>query len=241
MDSLTSNMKFPTTALNFIQQLEHNNNKVWFTENKEEYQNALLEAKNFALDIFNQVKETDVLENKQSLKRIYRDIRFSKDKTPYKKYWAGGLKRESILRRGGYYWHIEPSGTEEFDDKSIIGFAGGGFWGPDRKDLLRIRTELANDYVYFNQLLATPPISTYFKDLYRKNSLKVAPKGFDKNHEAIDLLRLKSFILIRPFTKKEVQSENFSIEISNTFIAMRPFLDYMTDVLTTNENGESIY
>ena len=105
----------------FLKDLKKNNNRDWFTENKKRYQNEHEEIISFADALLTKMNEHDVIETpsgKKSLFRIYRDVRFSKDKSPYKTHWAGGFKRATAARRGGYYFHIQPG------DQSFI---GGGF------------------------------------------------------------------------------------------------------------------
>ncbi len=198
----------------------------------------------FAKTLYDALAETDELEPKRShTMRIYRDTRFSKDKTPYKRHWGGGMDRLGRERRGGYYWHVEPGGIKNFADMLVEGecFVGGGFWSPEKDDLARIREELAVDHDAFRKLLAAEPIASVFgAELYPSDVLKSAPKGYDKAHPAIDLLRHKNFVLIRTFSKQEVADENFSGEVLRTFVAMRPFLDYMSHVLSTDANGESV-
>ena len=217
----------------FLKDLKKNNNRDWFTENKKRYQGEHEEIISFADALLAKMNEHDVIETptgKKSLFRIYRDVRFSKDKSPYKTNWAGGFKRATAARRGGYYFHIQPDGQS---------FIGGGFWGPNKDDLQRIREEIATDATEMREILADPTFVSMFEGL-QGDQLKTAPKGFDKEHADIDLLRYKQFIFGRNFTDKEVQSPDFLEVANDTFKAMRPFFDYMSDVLTTDSNGESI-
>jgi uncharacterized protein (TIGR02453 family) len=219
--------------LNFLKDLEKNNNRDWFTENKTRYQSEHQEIIEFADALLVKMNEHDVIETpsgKKSLFRIYRDVRFSKDKSPYKTHWAGGFTRATAARRGGYYFHIKPG------DQSFI---GGGFWAPNKEDLLRIREEIATDSSELREIIADPTFVKMFKKL-DGDQLKTAPKGFDKDHPDIDLLRYKQFIFMRNLTDEEVLSPDFIDTLNDTFKAMRPFFDYMSDVLTTDSNGESI-
>ncbi len=236
-------MRFPSKASTFIRQLQQNNDRDWFKANKDQYDRALEEVKAFAKTIHDGVAQHDVLvQDKSPVMRIYRDTRFSKDKTPYKRYWGGGLEREGKQRRGGYYWHVEPGGIkswEEFDGNAEA-FVGGGFWAPEREDLARIREELAVDHVAFRQLLATSAVAKSFDGLHQGDKLKTSPRDYDKDHPAIDLLNHKSFVLMRNFSKKEVAADDFSDQVVQAYLNMRPFLDYMSNVLTTDSNGVSI-
>ena len=222
-----------TSNFKFLKDLKKNNNRDWFTENKKRYQGEHEEIISFADALLGKMNEHDVIETptgKKSLFRIYRDVRFSKDKSPYKTHWSGGFKRATAARRGGYYFHIEPDGQS---------FIGGGFWGPNKDDLQRIREEIATDASELREILADLTFVSTFKEL-QGDQLKTAPKGFDKEHPDIDLLRYKQFIFGKNFTDKEVQSPDFLDVANDTFKAMRPFFDFMSDVLTTDSNGESI-
>ena len=234
-------MRFPSKASTFMRELQRNNDRDWFKANKPRYDEALEEVKAFAKTVGEGLAASDELEPKRNhgLTRIYRDTRFSKDKTPYKRYWGGGFSREGKQRRGGYYWHVEPGGLETWGefDKSQEAFVGGGFWAPERDDLARIREELASDHEHFRRMLRETSVANSFTGLHEGEKLKTAPKGYDKDHPAIDLLNHKSFVLVRHFSKQEVAKPDFSAQVVKTFEDMRPFLDYMTQVLTTDSNG----
>jgi uncharacterized protein (TIGR02453 family) len=166
---------------------------------------------------------------KKSLFRIYRDTRFSKDKIPYKTNWAGGFQRATKKRRGGYYFHIEPGNS----------FVGGGFWGPEPKDLKRIRDEFSYDAAPLRKILKSKSFIDTFGTL-EGEKVKTSPKGFSADNPAIDLIKYKQFLLIKRFTDKEVLSDDFLKQVNDTLKKMRPFLDYMSEVLTSDENGVSI-
>lgn len=218
----------------FLKELGLNNNREWFTENKKLYEANLKNIVVFADALLAKMNEHDVLETptgKKSLFRIYRDVRFSKDKSPYKTHWSGSFRRATQLRRGGYYFHIQPGNQS---------FIGGGFWEPNKEDLQRIREEIAADPSEMRQILSNPNFIKTFGAL-QGEQLKTAPKGFDKEHPAIDLLRYKQFIFSRNFTDKEVLQPNFLEQANQTFQHMRPFFDYMSDVLTTDANGMPLF
>ena len=134
------------------------------------------------------------------------------------------------MLRGGYYLHIEPGGS----------FVGGGFWEPNASDLNRIRKEFEMDDEEIRTIVADETFKKVFGGL-KGEELKTAPKGFDKTHPAIDLIRKKQYLLTRNFSDIEVLAPNFQEEVLATFKAMRPFFDYMSEVLSTDLNGESIY
>ncbi|WP_408733695.1 DUF2461 domain-containing protein [Flavobacterium nakdongensis] len=213
----------------FLNDLQANNNREWFAANKKQFQLQEQKAKSFFESIYSKLEQVDSIE-KMQIFRIYRDVRFSKDKSPYKNHFSVGFSRTKPLLRGGMYLHIENNAS----------FVGGGFWAPNADDLFRIRKEIELDASELNAIISADTFVTYFSCL-KGEELKTAPKGFDKTHEAIALIRKKQFLLTRNFTNKEVLSPNFSEEVIQTFCAMRPFFDYMSDVLTTDLNGESLY
>jgi uncharacterized protein (TIGR02453 family) len=183
-------------------------------------------------DLANELKEVlnkkDVIEDARVF-RIYRDVRFSKDKAPYKNNFGIHFTRATNLRRGGYYLHIEPGKS----------FAGGGFWAPSPEDLKRIRDEFAFDEKPIRKIISAKSFVKYFGTL-QGEELKTAPSGYDRNHPAIDLIRKKQFVVMRPFTDKEVTDPNFIKEVRLTYETMRPYFDYMSEVLSTDINGQSI-
>lgn len=224
-----SNTTIPVSALNFLRELRVNNNRDWFTEHKKHYQTEHAHMVGFAQALINRMSEYDHLEpmsGKQSLFRIYRDVRFSSDKTPYKSHFSGRLRRATKKLRGGYYYHIEPGGS----------FLGGGFWGPNTGDLKRIREEIAADAEPMRKLISDPLFVDTFGSL-QGEQLKTAPQGYPRDHPNIDLLRYKQFLLSRSFTDDEVTAPDFLEQVVETFRRMRPFFDYMSEVLTTDSNG----
>lgn len=217
------------STFSFLNALKDNNNRDWFNAHKAAFQKEQSLIEGFAEALLEKLSVHDVIETpsgKKSLYRIYRDTRFSADKTPYKTHWSGSFKRATRQRRGGYYFQIEPGNS----------FIAGGFWGPVPSDLKLIRDDIAFDAAPLKKIISSPSFVSNFETL-RGEQLKTAPKGFGQDHEAIDLLRYKQFLLRRNFTDKEVLSDRFLTEASLTFQAMRPFFDYMTEVLTSDSNG----
>ena len=140
-------MPISKSDFNFITELKKNNNRDWFTANKGTYQASLDNIISFADEVLVKLNRHDVIETlngKKSLFRIYRDVRFSKDKSPYKTHWAGGYKRASKERRGGYYFQSAPNNNT---------FIAGGFWAPNKDDLQRIREEIAVDDQELREIL----------------------------------------------------------------------------------------
>lgn len=221
----------PASCLEFLKAVGKNNNRDWFNAHKTVYLRELSHLEKFADALLGLMNKHDVLETpsgKKSLHRIYRDTRFSKEKTPYKTNWSGSFSRATKLRRGGYYFHIEPGNS----------FIAGGFWGPNPEDLKRIRDEIAYDATPLRKILKSKIFTANFGAL-QGEQVKTTPKGYSADDPAIDLLRFKQFIVIRKFSDKMVLSAGFLKEADQTFKAMRPFFDYMSEVLTTDVNGIS--
>lgn len=231
MESDTTFMKeqVAVEVFDFLQDLQKNNNRDWFTEHKNDFDAVFAGVKSFFNEVYNEMQLVDGIE-RFHVHRIYRDVRFSKDKTPYKTYFGLHLGRNKPLLRGGYYINLEPGKS----------FVGGGFWEPNKEDLLRIRKEIEMDDRELREIIKDTCFQDYFGDLVG-DELKTCPKGFDKVHPAIDLLRKKQFLVMRPFTDSAVLQPDFAEEVVKTFEAMRPFFDYMSDVLTSNVNGESLF
>ena len=216
-------------GLEFLKQLEQNNDRDWFAEHKPTYQKCLTEFKTRFTELESDMKVHDSIERIKVF-RIYRDVRFSKNKLPYKINFSGSFDRKKPELRGGYYVHIQPN------NKSFI---GTGFWDPNKDDLLRLRREFEMDDEEIRDIIENKTFKSVWSEL-EGDALKTAPRDFDKTHKAIDLIRRKQFICTKHFTDKEVLDPNFMTDVNNSFKAIRPFFDYMSDVLTTNLNGESL-
>ena len=218
----------PKNTISFLKELKLNNNRDWFNENKERFNAILSEVKIFAQEVNDSLNVSDDIE-KLKIFRIYRDLRFSKDKTPYKKNIGMAFHRSKPELRGGYYLEISA-------DESFIAV---GFWNPNKKDLLRIRKEIEIDGQEFKRIINQKKIKDIWGDL-RGDEVKTSPKGFNSDHEHIDLIKKKQFIFIKKLKEKDILDEKFQKELVNYFESIRPFFDYMSEVLTTNLDGESI-
>jgi uncharacterized protein (TIGR02453 family) len=218
--------------LAFLKDLKKNNNRDWFLKNKTCYDEALHNIILFADALLSEMRKHDNLENKSgrsSVFRIYRDVRFSKDKSPYKTYWGGSFKRATKKLRGGYYFQIAPGDS----------LAAGGFFSPNPADTLRIRTDMNLNFKDWKKLLSDKKFKTTFGEM-KGEKVSTSPKGFSKDNPAIELLRYKQFYFEHRFTDKEVMSNDFLKNLNQTFKTMRPYFDYMSEVLTTDVNGISL-
>lgn len=217
------------TTLDFLTQLKLNNNREWFEANKKTYLLSQDEMIDFSEKLLEQTRKIDVLSTisgKKSLFRIYKDVRFSKDKTPYKTNRSGNFKREGASRRGSYYFSIEPG-------NSLI---GGGFYQPNAEDLLHIRKQIEVDSAPLRNAIEAKTFKNYYGE-FQGESLKTAPKGFDKKHADIDLLRRKHFYVIHQFTDQEVLAPDFVEKVIEGFKILMPFFDCMSNYLITDLNG----
>lgn len=219
-------------TLEFLKKLDKHNNREWFQANKRDYEQSQEEMINFAQALIEEMGHDDNIETlsgKRSIYRIYRDVRFGKDKTPYKTNWAGFLRRATTELRGGYYYQVGFKGS----------FVMGGFFNPNPQDLLHIRKHIAQEADSLRNILESSEFKSSFGTLLG-SQLKTSPKGFDKEHPDIDLLRYKQFMIRHDFSEKEVLSKNFHVIVSEAFREMRPFFDYMSDILTSDLNGRPI-
>ena len=218
----------PKNTISFLKELKLNNNREWFNENKDRFNTIQSQVKIFAQEVNDSLNVSDNIE-KIKIFRIYRDLRFSKDKTPYKKNIGMAFHRAKPELRGGYYLEISA-------DESFIAV---GFWNPNKEDLLRIRKEIEIDGQEFKRIVNQKKIKEIWGDL-KGDEVKTSPKGFTSDHEYIDLIKKKQFIFIKKLKEKDILDEKFQKELVSYFESIRPFFDYMSEVLTTNLDGESI-
>tara|TARA_B100001109_G_C18863955_1_gene475762 strand:+ start:2120 stop:2803 length:684 start_codon:yes stop_codon:yes gene_type:complete len=221
-----------STTFNFLKELKLNNNRDWFQENKNKYEASHQEMAALGDELLkrlNQFDEIETISGKKSLFRIYRDVRFSKNKAPYKTNRSGSFKRAGENRRGGYYFSIEPG-------NSMI---GGGFYAPNASDLKLIREQIEMDAEPLKQALANKKFKNYFGELLGEK-LKTVPRGFNADDPNIDLLRFKNFYVMKKFSDQEVMSADFPDQIIKGYQLIQPFFEAMTLYLTTDLNGESL-
>ncbi len=226
-----SKAQIKISSIKFLKTLASNNNRDWFASNKEAYVAAQQNMIAFADQLLVLMKKHDDIENdsgKKSLYRIYNDVRFSKDKSPYNPRFAFSFSRATKIRRGGYYLNIMPGNS----------FLACGFFSPNPADLLRIRKDIEINYKDWRKILNLKLIKNNFGELHGAK-VPTVPRGFSKEHTALNLLRHKQFILRHDFADKELTDPNFVSKVSATYKSVRPFFDYMSMVLTTDLNGEN--
>ena len=217
-------------TLQFLEDLKNNNNRDWFLENKKRYEIFKKDYHQLVSDFLDAMKPLDatleMLEVKNCTFRINRDIRFSKDKSPYKDHlgiWMSSGNK--IHNRSGYYVHIAKDGC----------FIGGGLWAPEPADLKKIRNEIAYFYDDLEEILQDKKFKKEFKtfDISDTNKLKNPPKGFDKEHPALEFLKLKSFVASQKFDVQELLQKDFVSKMSQKLIVLKPLNDFLNRALTT--------
>ncbi len=204
-------------SLKFITSLSTNNNKAWFDVHKKEYLQAKEEVTQLVDKLIKQIVKFDPAiagtEAAKTLFRINRDIRFSKDKSPYKTNFGasmnpGGKKEMSA----GYYIHIEPGKS----------FLAGGCYMPPSDYLQAIRQEIDYNGKEFRKIISAKDFKEYFLQLNQDDTLKTIPKGFEKDHPDADLLKLKSYIVVHNFSDKQLCADDFEKHAAKVFKAMLP-------------------
>lgn len=217
-------------SLQFLEDLKANNNRDWFLDNKKRYEIFKKDYHQLVSDFLDVMKPLDpsleLLEVKNCTFRINRDIRFSKDKSPYKAHlgvWmSAGAKGAN---RSGYYVHIEKGAS----------FIAGGFYSPEAEELKKVRKEIAFFYDDLEEILNDKNFKKEFGSLDRTetNSLKNAPKDYEKDHPAIEHLKLKSYTASQKFDIKEVSQKDFVAKMSKKLIALKPLNDFINRALTS--------
>ncbi|KFF09642.1 DUF2461 domain-containing protein [Flavobacterium hydatis] len=219
-------------SLQFLDDLKVNNNRDWFLENKKRYEIFKKDYHQLVADFLDAMKPMDpsleLLEVKNCTFRINRDIRFSKDKSPYKAHlgvWLStGVKGQN---RAGYYVHIEKGAS----------FIAGGFYSPEADDLKKVRKEIAFFHDDLEAIIADKNFKKEFEslDVTETNSLKNPPRGYEKDHPAIEFLKLKSFTATQKYDIKEVTQKDFVAKMSQKLIALKPLNEFINRALTTDE------
>lgn len=211
----------------FLQALSKNNDRNWFEKNKGTYLQAKENFDAFVSAFLNELIKFNPdmagLNPKKLAFRIYRDVRFSKDKKPYKTNMGAGFSPGGkMIQEPGYYLHIEPG------NKSFI---AGGLYMPDPSNLGKIRQEIDYNGERLEKILKDKKFTKWFKGFDDFDKLKTVPKGFAKDHPRLDWLKHKSFIVSHPFTDKEVKEKNFLKNITLASQAMKPLNEFLTEAI----------
>jgi uncharacterized protein (TIGR02453 family) len=213
-------------TLTFLKQLSHNNNKAWFDENRARYETAKSDFTQLVTELIatTAIFEPGIgqLQPKDCMFRINRDVRFSKDKSPYKTNLgasinSGGKK----VNLPGFYFHCEPGKS----------FAGGGLYMPLPADLAKVRQELDYDFATWKKIVTHKTFVKYFEAVDGVEVLSRPPKGYADDNPAIEFLKMKSFIAARNFNDNELQQKNLVKEIAKSFEALKPMTDFLRHAL----------
>ena len=214
--------------LKFLKDISKNNNREWFEKNKPRY----LEAKEGFEDVVGAVLKELVkfdeglagLNPKKLPFRIYRDVRFSKDKRPYKTNMGAGFSPNSkLVQEPGYYLHIEPG------NKS---FLAGGIYMPDAANLNKVRQEIDYNFDTLKKIINEKKFRKLFDGFDEFDKLKTAPKGYPKDHALIEWLKLKSFIVSQPFTDKQVTDKKFISTVATACKTIKPLNDFIRESIS---------
>ncbi len=212
--------------LTFLRQLKKNNNKVWFDAHRDKYQAVKEEFTSTIEMLISEIAKFEPrisgLSPKDCIFRINRDIRFSNDKRPYKENFGAAITpggKKSPL--GVYYFHLEPG------DESIV---AGGMYMPMPDVLKKIRQEIDYNPQPFLSIMKNKTFRNYFGEL-SGDQLKRTPQGYPEDHPHADLLKFKSYIVVRGFSDKEVMEKNFLKEVIKSFKAMKPLNDYLNTAI----------
>lgn len=210
------------SSLKFLSTLKKNNNRDWFQANKKEYDAVKKDFIDYVQKLIAGIstfdKKVSGLEAKNCVFRINRDVRFSHDKSPYKSNMGanispGGKKSPAA----GYYFHVEPGGS----------FIAGGMFQPEPDKLKAVREDIIYDPDDFKKIIGSKEFKKHYSKLWDEGKLKTAPKGFDKEHPDIDLVKYKSYIAVKNLSDKEVLDKNLVKNALEAFKALKPMNDFL--------------
>jgi uncharacterized protein (TIGR02453 family) len=210
------------TTVHFLKYLHKNNNREWFLKNKQNYDSAKDNFLTFVDEILKGIQKFDPslseLVPKQCVFRINRDVRFSKNKEPYKNnFGASFSKGAKKINTAGYYFHLEPGAS----------FIGGGLWMPEAPDLQKIRQEIDYSFKEFKGILGNAKFKNTFGTLSTEAKLSRPPKGYDIENPAIEYLKLKSFTAIVPIADKDLWDVNIVKQSLTVFKTLSPLVHFL--------------
>ncbi|HMQ00087.1 MAG TPA: DUF2461 domain-containing protein [Cyclobacteriaceae bacterium] len=214
-------------SLKFLKSLARNNNRDWFEKNKAKFLEAKAEFESFVTDLLEEMESFDAslngLEAKKLIFRIYRDVRFSKDKRPYKTNFGAAFSASGKgLGRPGYYLHIEPG------NKSFI---AGGLYMPEPQVLTKVRQEIDYNGDKLKAIMQEKKFKKLFGDFWDEDKLKRPPKGYDEEHTYIEWLKLKSFIVTTEIKDPELNKKNVKKSLATSFKTLKPLNDFLNQAI----------
>lgn len=213
--------------LKFLKDLERHNDRDWFEKNKTRYLVAKEDFEEVVTVVLKELVKFDDglagLNPKKLPFRIYRDVRFSKDKRPYKTNMGAGFSPNGkLVQEPGYYLHLQPG------NKSFI---AGGIYMPDATNLARIRQEIDYSSKKLEKILKSSQFKKLFEGFDDFDKLKTAPKGYPKDHPQIEWLKLKSFIVSFPLTDKQITDKRFINSVSAACRTIKPLNDFLREAI----------
>lgn len=217
-----------TEVLKFLKSLVRNNNREWFEKNRDKYLQAKGDFEAIVGAVLHEMEDIDPrlrgIDAKKLPFRIFRDVRFSKDKRPYKTNMGAGFSPNGrLVQEPGYYLHIEPG------NKSFI---AGGFYMPDGSNLAKIRQEIDYNGDSLKKIMNARVFRARFGGFDTFDQLKTAPKGYPKDHPDIEWLRLKSFIVSTPLSDDQVSSRRLVADVVKGFTTIKPLNDYLVEAIS---------
>ena len=213
------------STISFLKSLKKNNNKPWFDENREKYLEAKYNFEEFVASLLQKMilfdEDIKDLLPKNCTFRINRDIRFSKNKTPYKINLSASFNRggkKSIY--AGYYFHLQPGGNS---------FVGGGLWRPEPVELKKLRQEIDYCFPEFKKIIHATSFKKNYGELEKdQNEMLVnVPKGYDKENQAADFLRMKGFVATKNIADNDLTNPKLANEIIQSFKALLPLIKFI--------------
>ncbi len=221
-------MIHPST-LKFLKDLKKNNNKPWFDANRKRYEEAKKDFENFIQAVIDQHGKKDKtiasLKAKQCLFRINRDVRFSKDKSPYKPNFGASINKggRKAFNSAGYYFHLEPGQC----------FAGGGVYQPMPEELKKVRQEIDYNFPQFTKIIKSKKFKSVYGDLDKSPEflLSRVPKGYEPDNPAAEYLKLKSYIAIAPLSDADLTSKNLLKKTQAAFDALLPVIEFINKAI----------
>lgn len=210
-----------TKTFDFLKKLSKNNNREWFTENKNLYTESQENVVGFLEDLIKEMsgfdEELAKIDAKKALFRIYRDTRFSKDKIPYKTNFGASLGMGKGSQKGGYYLHLEPGKS----------FLAGGIYMPESAVLKEVRKEISLYGDEFIKIINNKDFKKHFPELDQSDQLKKIPQGFEKEDPMAEYLKLKNFIVVYNVKDEMVLDKGAAKELTKVFKLMKPFNDFL--------------
>jgi uncharacterized protein (TIGR02453 family) len=212
-------------TIKFLKDLKKNNNKPWFDNNRKRYEEAKADFARFIQAVIDTHSKKDgsikTLLAKDCMFRINRDVRFSKDKSPYKSNFGASINKggKKAWNTAGYYFQVQP-------DRN---FAGGGIWMPEPNELKKVRQEIDYNFTDFKKIIGSKKFKLIYGDLDRSAEflLSRVPKGYEPGNPAADYLKLKSFVAISFFSNADLTSKDLVKKTVAAFEALQPIINFI--------------